>query len=90
MTLLEAMESGLPIITSDASGIPEVIEDRVHGVLFAQGSSDALENALEWAFSHEKEMAGFACAAQERVNDFSVENMIETTLDLLLQQAGQS
>ena len=42
MALLEAMAAGLPVIATRVGGIPEVIEDRVSGILVEPGDPDGL------------------------------------------------
>ncbi len=80
IALAEAMGYGLPIIASDASGIPEVIENRVHGLLFPTGNSDELLAAIRWALNHPDSMAEMAQKAQLRLAEFSEDKMIEETL----------
>lgn len=83
--LLEAMAHSLPIVASDASAIPEVIENRVHGLLFCTGDScDLLEN-LRWALRNPDFMQQLAQNAQLRVQEFSQERMLKQTLSLLRQ-----
>jgi len=47
MALLEAMSFGLPILATNAGGIPEVVEDGKEGFVVPRGSSFHLSNALE-------------------------------------------
>jgi glycosyltransferase involved in cell wall biosynthesis len=81
--LLEAMAQGLPIVSSDASGIPELIENRVHGLLFRTGDSCHLSETLRWALMHSGSMQEMGRNAQQHVQDFSEEIMIEETLGVL-------
>lgn len=82
--LLEAMAEGLAVIASYASSIPEIIEDKVHGLLFPTGDSCALLEAIRWAMKHPDEMQEMAKNAKVRVQDFSEENMVNETLELLM------
>lgn len=83
--LLEAMAHNLPIVTSNASAIPEVIEHQVHGLLFRTGDScDLLEN-LRWALKNPQRMQKLAQNAQRRVQEFSEEKMSQETLIVLKQ-----
>jgi len=81
--MLEAMSYGLPIITSATSGIPEVIENQVHGLLTRTGDSCDLLEAIRWALNHPEAMNIMADNAKLRVQDFSEERMVQETLNLL-------
>lgn len=79
--VLEAMAAGCRIVSSDASGISEIIEDGRHGVLFPVGDFDAMVKKVRWAFNHEHEMVLMADAAKQRVKDFSEERMLRMLFD---------
>ncbi|HEX7320788.1 MAG TPA: glycosyltransferase [bacterium] len=57
-TIVEAMAAGLPVISSYHAGIPEIIENGVHGILVQekdhQGLIDALTALLENRYLREK------------------------------------
>jgi colanic acid/amylovoran biosynthesis glycosyltransferase len=44
--LIEAMASGLPIVTSSLAGIPEIITDQINGILVPQQAPEALSSAI--------------------------------------------
>jgi glycosyltransferase involved in cell wall biosynthesis len=44
---IEAMAAGLPVITTDACGQKELIEDGVNGLLVSAGNAEALGGAME-------------------------------------------
>jgi glycosyltransferase involved in cell wall biosynthesis len=46
VVLMEAMSSGLPVVASRLSGIPELVEDEVSGLLVEPGDADGLADAL--------------------------------------------
>lgn len=46
VALMEAMAAGLPVVTSELSGIPELVEDGVSGVLVRPGSADGVAAAV--------------------------------------------
>lgn len=47
LVLLEAMSRGIPVIASRVGGVPEVVEDRVNGLLVPSEDANALAGALE-------------------------------------------
>jgi glycosyltransferase involved in cell wall biosynthesis len=80
---IEAMANGLPIIASDASSIPEIIEHKVHGLLFSTGDSCELLEKLRWALRYPEKMQEMAEKAKLHVQDFSEEKMVNETLRVL-------
>ncbi len=86
--LIEAMSCGLPIVSSDASGIPELLADGRDAVLYPSGNVAALLDRLRWALAHRQEMAALGQRAQSRAEDFTEEQMIEETLELFQQAVG--
>jgi glycosyltransferase involved in cell wall biosynthesis len=73
----EAMVHRLPIVASDAGGIPDVLEDKVHGLVFPARNRDALLSCIRWALAHPQAMRRMASRARERIADFSAEKMVD-------------
>ena len=80
--IAEAMASSLPIVTTDASGIPEVLHHRVHGLVCRTGDSCDLLESIRWALKHPDEMQTMAQNAWERSQDFTEEKMIKSYGDV--------
>ncbi len=77
LALLEAMAAGVPVIASDAGGIPEVINDPSFGLLVPTGSVESLEQSMveAAAFSPERYQT-MVTAARKRVDEaFSLDRM---------------
>ena len=79
---IEAMAHSLPIVASDASSLPEILEDKVHALLFPVGNRDRLQQSLLWALRNPDAMQEMARQAQIRAEDFSQAKMIKDYLDL--------
>jgi glycosyltransferase involved in cell wall biosynthesis len=47
VVLMEAMATGLPVVASRITGVPELVQDGVSGLLVAPGRADELADALE-------------------------------------------
>ncbi|XGV94857.1 MAG: glycosyltransferase family 4 protein [Leptolyngbya sp. BL-A-14] len=80
--LLEAMAYGLPIVTTNASSIPEIMQHEVHGLLCDANDSHALLHAIDWALQHSEPMQTMAVHAAQRVKTFSQTHMVEKTLNV--------
>jgi glycosyltransferase involved in cell wall biosynthesis len=67
LSLLEAMARARPVVATRVGGVPEVMEDRVHGLVVSPGDPTALAAALEEL--HQKPDLGrrMGLAAAERV-----------------------
>ncbi len=77
LALLEAMAAGLPVVTSNATSIPEIVTHQEHGLIFrAHDSCDLLES-LRWALRHPDAMQQMGLAARARADDFTQDRMIE-------------
>ncbi|MDR3567105.1 MAG: glycosyltransferase family 4 protein [Syntrophobacteraceae bacterium] len=83
IALLEAMTLGLPIVASNASGIPEVVENGIHGLLYGVGDCRELLTSIRWALHHTEEMKSMAENGRVRARKFSAERMESETLGLL-------
>ena len=88
--LIEAMASGLPLVSTNASGIAELVTHRVHGLLCRTHDSCELRDAIEWALTHPDEMRAMAANAKLRALDFSQEKMLRETFALLEKIAARS
>jgi glycosyltransferase involved in cell wall biosynthesis len=47
LTLLEAMATGLPVVTTNTSGMADIIEDEYNGLLVQPADADGLASAIE-------------------------------------------
>ena len=76
VAVLEAMSAGVAVVSSDAGGLPDIIQHDRHGLLFESGSGDALQDALLRMLGDEELRRRCAHAARRRIEShFSVERM---------------
>ncbi len=81
--LVEALACGAAVVSSDASGIPEVVADRVHCLLYPAKNARALAESIRYALNNAAEMESMARRGRERAADLTEERMCRDTLDAL-------
>ncbi len=83
VAVMEAMSSGVPVITSTAGGITDLLENEVHGLTFEPGDRSGLFNAMVLMISDAELRARFKTAAREHIRDqFSVEKMSHRYIEI--------
>lgn len=65
LVALEALATGLPVVTTDASGADDVIDDSV-GRVISPGDVDALVESLRWFDSHRDRLPAMKRAARAK------------------------
>jgi UDP-glucose:(heptosyl)LPS alpha-1,3-glucosyltransferase len=85
---LEALASGLPVITTRDNGFSEIIEDGVHGsVIDFPNNVVALRDAMHF-WSDESRRAAAKPANIERASQFDIARNVGETIKILLQSAA--
>ena len=94
VAMMEAMASGLAVVSTLHSGIPELISDGVTGYLVPERDTDALAEKLRYVAEHESEWPHVARAARKFVeenHDISVLNdQLALRLEALLHDTPAS
>lgn len=82
VSLLEAMNAGLLVISSKVGGVPYMIEHGKTGLLYESGNTDALAQEMLWALSHPEEVNHMIAQAQDEVLKYSWDNVKERIMKL--------
>lgn len=85
-SVLEAMAFGcVPIVTDITSGIPELIDDGVHGYVVQDRSWDALAEKVEYLAANRDMLANLSSAARTRIREggFTIESVADKYDDVI-------
>jgi glycosyltransferase involved in cell wall biosynthesis len=66
LAMLEYMAAGAPIVATAVGGVPELIDDRVHGLLVAAGSPESLRDGIAEMLDDRALAARLGAAARAR------------------------
>ena len=81
--LVEAMALGTPVVATSVGGNPELIEDRVDGLLVPPGDDNALYAALKRVQEDRESALARAQSARAKTKQFSIETAVSKLADLL-------
>jgi glycosyltransferase involved in cell wall biosynthesis len=83
--LMEAMAMQLPIVSTHHSGIPELVQDKINGLLLPPGDEEALANALAELLDNPALRRQLGQRGREKViEDFEVEQNVRRLFDLFV------
>jgi glycosyltransferase involved in cell wall biosynthesis len=66
LSIMEYMEAGVPTVSTRVGGVPELIQDGVHGLLVPAGAPDRLADAVTSLLRDPREAARMGRRARER------------------------
>lgn len=99
VALMEAMGLGLPCVSTEVSGIPELIENGVSGILVQPKSPEELADAIQSLLAH-KEMAArlgkegkkkmLTCHSPENLANIMISNFEQIIINKTNNQSGQN
>jgi glycosyltransferase involved in cell wall biosynthesis len=89
LAILEYMEAALPVVSTAVGGIPDLIEQNMHGLLVPARDPDALARAVAELLSDPQRARTMGARGRERRRaEFNLETMIHRLEDLYRQLLG--
>jgi glycosyltransferase involved in cell wall biosynthesis len=80
LTLLEALASGVPVVSTEVGGIPEIIENGKTGYLVPKGSAEEMAKRIVDLLQNPSKAAELALNGRNMVHErFPAEKMIQAT-----------
>ncbi|MEX1122636.1 MAG: glycosyltransferase [Balneolales bacterium] len=89
-TIVEGMASGIPVIGSTHAGIPELVENKVTGLVVNERNAEELARSIQLLKENPELVATISTNARERVlQNHSIQKLVEKT-ELLYQKVIQN
>lgn len=85
-TILEAMDAGLPVVTTNVGGNPELVIDGKNGRLVPHEDREQLQAAIIELLSNEEKARNFAAASKESIGCFAGTQAAKQIGDILRQR----
>ncbi len=82
MSVLESQMYGTPVIGADIGGIPELIDDKVDGLLFKPGNSDDLAEKIKYLYNDINVLHEYSIRCIEKVKKFSIDNYYKELMNI--------
>lgn len=81
--LLEVMQIGTPVVTTNVGGNPELIKNTVTGILVEYDNKDELIAGIERAATHDSFRTNMVANARLRVKDFTEDKVVQQLITTL-------
>lgn len=82
--ILEAMQAGVAVITTNVGGNPELVEDGINGILVEYNDKEQIKGALVKLANDKNLQNNFIKNSKIKLQKFSWENSVAETLKALL------
>jgi glycosyltransferase involved in cell wall biosynthesis len=82
LSVLEAMSYGMPIISTNAGGIPEVVSNKENGFLIEPGDKQRIQESIRYFVDFPQEVAVMGAESTRKIVEFYPENVIPALNDI--------
>ncbi len=90
-TLLEAMTAGLPIVVTEAGGIPEMIKNHQSGMMVSQKNPEQLAKAISGLLANPSIAGEISLSAKKTaMENFNIKKMIDKTEAVYLESGNKN
>ena len=87
LVILEAMDNGLPVVTTPVGGIPDIVDDEVTGLIAEAGDAQSLADSLGRLLKDKDLATIFGENGRKKLLENYTEKSFERTLSETLTQA---
>jgi glycosyltransferase involved in cell wall biosynthesis len=88
--ILEAMSSGVPVLTTAATCAPDVLTDGEHGFIVPARDSRSLAEAIQWGMAHRAQLYGMGLSAAAQARKFTWERFRVSVVKAYKEMVGRN
>ena len=85
-SIVEACKIGLPVISTNVGGIPEIIENEKEGLLVKPYNSEEIKNAINFLLANPKLIKEYGKNAKKKVDTYFSKEFLYPKIQLLFEQ----
>jgi glycosyltransferase involved in cell wall biosynthesis len=89
MVMGEAMASGLPVICTDCTGGPDILQEQKHGFIVPSKNIEILAERILWCFQNQNLAKQMGMEAQQYVQQFTWDNYGEKVYEVYQKILGK-
>jgi glycosyltransferase involved in cell wall biosynthesis len=82
VAILESMSHGLPIISTNVGGIPELVQTGINGIIFKPGDKVGLKNAMGFFVDHPEKIHEYGISSLDKIKQHFPEVVIQQLTDI--------
>lgn len=83
VVLMEAISMGIPIISTNVSGIPEICKNEVDGLLIPEKNTNAIIESVKYLVENKVKLADFSAGALKVYNEFNIDKNTKKKMKLM-------
>lgn len=82
-TIIDAFAAGIPIIASDWNANKEIMQNKIHGLIYPSIEFKSLYEAIEWAIEHVNEFNEMRISCRNEFEKYTPESVLKVILEVL-------